>query len=384
MIDYNDIVNKEIKGVYIIKNLENNLIKIGRANNLKKRFKGILTTFRFCAKDDKLILVAFIEHDNNIELESYLHKQFKDYRVMGEWFNVDYKEVIIKSKDFKPSTSERKGFSYDLKDIRFVYDDLIEDDKVKSVMLLNNIFINSNNKESIIKELNSKYIGGILNYLAWKKDIEGISAFSVEDMIRSLGMKPNSHKGKINGKIFDTIIDLRDREYINKLIINKKHYNGFSSCMLNILSLNSNNTAYNYIKITDYEKNRIFTYDKQKIDKIMLFNLYCHLKARMYKRENNYSLSITGGKAQVCYPSYESIENDILIKPSTIKKYIDILSDIDLIRYDNAGTYIKDGNKYKSSNTYVLYDKDGEWKYELEQGIKFFKNLKENDGYKFI
>lgn len=252
------------------------------------------------------------------------------------------------------------------------------------VMLPNNIFINSNNKESIIKELNSKYIGGILNYLAWKKDIEGMSAFSVEDIIRSLGMKPNSHKGKINEKIFDTIIDLRDREYINKLIINKKHYNGFSSCMLNILSLNSDNTAYNYIKITDYEKNRIFNYDKQKIDKIMLFNLYCHLKARMYKRENNYSLSITGGKAQVCYPSYESIENDILIKPSTIKKYIDILSDIDLIRYDNAGTYIKDGNKYKSSNTYVLYDKGGEWKYELEQGIKFFRKLKENDGYKFI
>lgn len=252
------------------------------------------------------------------------------------------------------------------------------------IMLPNNVFINSNDKESIIKELNSKYIGGILNYLAWKKDIEGISAFSVEDIVKSLGMKPNSHKGKINEKIFDVIIDLRDRGYINKLIINKKYYNGFSSCMLNILSLNRDNTAYNYIQVTDCERNKIFNYDKQKIDKVMLFNLYCHLKARMYKRENNYSLSITGGKAQVCYPSYESIENDILIKPSTIKKYIDILSDIDLIRYDNAGTYIKDGNKYKSSNTYVLYDENGEWKYELEQGIKFFKKLKESNGYKFI
>lgn len=255
---------------------------------------------------------------------------------------------------------------------------------VCNIILPSNIFISSEGERSLINITNSKYTSIIIDYLNINTNRNNESMFSLEDIILYCNLKLNKNKGKSNDTIKNLIVNLINLKVITNINLNTKNISNLQKCILNIFKTDSCGNVYNYIQVTDYERNKIFNYDKQKIDKTMLFNLYCHLKARMYKRKNNYSLSITGGKAQVCYPSYKSIENDILIKPSTIKKYIDILSDIDLIRYDNAGTYIKDGNKYKSSNTYVLYDENGEWKYELEQGIKFFKKLKESNGYKFI
>jgi predicted AAA+ superfamily ATPase len=106
----------------------------------------------------------------------------------------------------------------------------------------------------------------------------------------------------------------------------------------------------------------------------------------MYRRKDDKNIQVTGGNATVCYPSYAKIEEDINISQATIKKYIDILVDINLIRYDNAGIYYPKGNskhKRESANTYCLYDEYDNWKIEIKESIKFYKSQKEKKGFIF-
>jgi len=62
-----------------------------------------------------------------------------------------------------------------------------------------------------------------------------------------------------------------------------------------------------------------------------------------------------------------------------VKKYIDILIELNLIRVGNAGVYYYKNDKHKkpweSRNTYVLYDVDGRWEDELAESIKIYKGM---------
>lgn len=76
--------------VYIIKNMDTGNIKVGVSNDVQKR----LNTFR-TGNDCQLELVyKSVVCSNSFSIESSVHEYFKDYRVRGEWFKVDEKEVI--------------------------------------------------------------------------------------------------------------------------------------------------------------------------------------------------------------------------------------------------------------------------------------------------
>ena len=76
--------------VYIIKNMDTGNIKIGVSNDVQKR----LNTFR-TGNDCQLELVyKSVICSNSFSIEQSVHEYFKDYRVRGEWFNVDESEVI--------------------------------------------------------------------------------------------------------------------------------------------------------------------------------------------------------------------------------------------------------------------------------------------------
>ena len=63
-----DLENLNLKGVYLIRNLDNNMLKIGIANNLSRRFKEIENSFRFCGVVPNLKIECFIEYEHNYEL----------------------------------------------------------------------------------------------------------------------------------------------------------------------------------------------------------------------------------------------------------------------------------------------------------------------------
>jgi T5orf172 domain len=84
-----DLKNKNIKGVYFIKNLDNRLIKIGKTKNLKARFSQIENSFKFCGNKPNLNIEGFITCDLETELEKFIHEKLKHLKVQNEWFKLE-------------------------------------------------------------------------------------------------------------------------------------------------------------------------------------------------------------------------------------------------------------------------------------------------------
>ncbi len=78
--------------VYIIENTYSHDTKIGISNNPEKRIKQLQTGSSRLLKIQYTIL--FNTRNEAIKAENSLHKKYSKYRLMGEWFEVDYKKVI--------------------------------------------------------------------------------------------------------------------------------------------------------------------------------------------------------------------------------------------------------------------------------------------------
>lgn len=97
-----NLQENNFRGVYLIRNLDNRLLKIGKCNNLARRFKEITRSFNFCGVEPKLEIEGFLEYDNEADLEMYLHEQFNEVKKQNEWFEInDIESVIAKIKNFK-------------------------------------------------------------------------------------------------------------------------------------------------------------------------------------------------------------------------------------------------------------------------------------------
>jgi hypothetical protein len=90
-----DLEYLESKGLYLIRNLDNNTLKIGICNNLSQRFKEIKRNFKFCGSIPNLKIECFVECKNNFMLEQYLHKEFKEINYQNEWFNIDDISIVL-------------------------------------------------------------------------------------------------------------------------------------------------------------------------------------------------------------------------------------------------------------------------------------------------
>lgn len=247
----------------------------------------------------------------------------------------------------------------------------------------NILLVPTKNKKSIYEHIKDDKLILIFDYLYTNMNREGVSLFSINDIITTYGFKADTHKGRINDKIKGIILKLSELNYITV------NFNVNSIKNNELLKCNINDNVVNYddgfIQLFKSELNTILSCTD--IDKLILLKLYCYLKTRIYKRAGDKPISATGGKAEVGYPSYELIYNEIGISESITSKYIEKLKDLKLIVYNNAGVYYHPSNKEnkkESANTYALYKKDGSHKDELKEGVKFFKITKEQEGFIFI
>jgi len=88
--------NVDAKGhVYVIKK-ENGFVKIGVSVNPKIRISGIETT------SGEKFSVSWISEqcDNFFEIEQSAHKEFGEYRGVGEWFNIDFNKAVDYCKQY--------------------------------------------------------------------------------------------------------------------------------------------------------------------------------------------------------------------------------------------------------------------------------------------
>jgi hypothetical protein len=126
-LHYDNFDKIKVNGVYLIRNLDNNSLKIGMTDNLKRRLKEIGKSFQFCGVIPKLEVEVFIEYKYNYELEQYLHKEFSNNRIQNEWFDIEDILIVL----------QKLGeFQYNLKCI----DNII----TKKEMKTNNYIINPN------------------------------------------------------------------------------------------------------------------------------------------------------------------------------------------------------------------------------------------------
>jgi len=86
----------------LIKNKDNDKLKIGITNNLMRRLSEIKKSFQFCGVIPELDIECYIEYKHNLELEQYLHKELKEYNYQNEWFSIDNIDIVLeKLNDFK-------------------------------------------------------------------------------------------------------------------------------------------------------------------------------------------------------------------------------------------------------------------------------------------
>lgn len=237
--------------------------------------------------------------------------------------------------------------------------------------------------KSIYKNINDDRLILVFDYLYTNTNREGITIFSINDIVTTYGFKIDNHKGRINSKIKEIIFKLSLLDYI---IIDFDIFNINNNELLKC-KINDNVIKYdsNFTMLLRNELNIILSCND--LDKLILLKLFCYLKIRMYKRIENKDIQLIGGKAEVCYPSYEVICEEIGISEAITNKYINKLKELKLIVFDNAGVYYHPNNKEnkrESANTYALYKENGSHEIELKESIKFYKKQMKEKGYIFI
>jgi len=84
------MLNNRNQWIYFIKEQRcDNRVKIGYANKLKSRLSSLQT-----GNSDTLEIIAFIQTQDMVELETLFHNNLKDYRGIGEWFNLSEEQII--------------------------------------------------------------------------------------------------------------------------------------------------------------------------------------------------------------------------------------------------------------------------------------------------
>jgi len=260
-----------------------------------------------------------------------------------------------------------------------------------------------NNKKGLIKEYNNDKLLLVSDFLDKHRLKNEKIEFVLKNMIQIYGIRINNHKNGINEQFKNALITLEDLNFIKnvRMLIPKVKETSmkdislidYVECEFNILTKvkkeNSKDKNTNFIQLYQDEKDKILQYDdeKDKIDNAKMLVYYCYLKARMYKRSKiKGDRVMSGGRNEVCYPSFERICEDINITEKIIMKYNQILVGLDLIRYDSAGLwyYASEGKKYlrESNNTYILCQ-DG-WEEELKDAIKFYREKEEENGKIFF
>ncbi len=257
--------------------------------------------------------------------------------------------------------------------------------------------LNKDIKKSIFKLIPDVKVLLVLYHLYLSTYRNGVSTFILDNMIVNSHMKPDHHTGRINDQFKNILFQLHENKYISSATVNiydskEKLYKDVEidykkikptdliSCKLNI------DTNSSYVMFYDKEINQILKHDysnkKSKTDRYKLLFYYCYLKSRMHKNEDGYDRAMCGGKSEVAYPPYKTIYDDIGLTDETIKKYNDLLIELDMIRIGNAGlwSYVGKPNiKKESQNYYTLFNGDEEKaQQELKDAINFYKSLATN------
>ncbi|AGK97647.1 hypothetical protein [Clostridium pasteurianum] len=268
------------------------------------------------------------------------------------------------------------------------------------IKLPNKLFYSiDNDSKSILQEVKNDKVILILDYLYNCVDRKDIIRFTLEDVIVSCGFKPNTNVGKSNEQFRNILIKLQDLHIISfsegidiktvkpKNLI-KCEFNKYIETKVDKETGEIKDSFY--IQLSDQDKDKIMNYAKEKVDTLKLLIYYCYLKARIYKRPSgDLGLAASGGRSETCFLKYNRITEDLGIVDKSIKKYNDILIELNLIRIKNPGLWYYLGdeliNKRESPNFFTLYFSDKDYaRHNLNEAIKSWKGMDINKNKIFL
>ena len=224
-------------------------------------------------------------------------------------------------------------------------------------------YTNKEGEESILKIVNDNKVVLVMHYLYLLTNRCSEATVSVDYLIEKCGYKVD----KDSRKSFKNILyKLKELKYINFNNINKSN----EVIEIDTTKLNVD-TEFFVVENEELELIRNNTEDIREF--LNVVKVYYYLKARIYKRKETTTID---PRSQSTYNTYEDIANHTLISERNIKKYIDKLQEINLIRYCNLGYKYRVDNiqaKTECANLYVLtkISKDEEMlRYDMKEGLK--------------
>lgn len=241
--------------------------------------------------------------------------------------------------------------------------------------IMNKLFYtNEEGKESILKIVNDNKVVLVMHYLYLLTNRVGEVTVSLDYLIKKCGYKAD----KDSRKSFKNILDkLKELGYIYFTEISKSN---------EVIEIDTNklNVDKEFFVVEDEELELIRANTEDIREFINVVKVYYYLKARIYKKNDD---SVLDARSQSTFNSYSDIANRTLISEMNIKKYIDRLQEINLIKYDNLGYKYRADNiqaKTECANVYVLtkvsVDEDT-LKDDLKEGLKQQELYYEDKGY---
>lgn len=235
-------------------------------------------------------------------------------------------------------------------------------------------YTNEEGKESILKIVNDNKVVLVMHYLILLTNRVGEVTVSLDYLIKKCGYKAD----KDSRKSFKNILDkLKELGYINFDNINKSND-------IIIIDTTALNVDTEFFIAEDDEMETIKSVAEDMREYVNLLKVYYYLKARIHKSKKD---SVVDAKSQSTFNPYGDIANRTMISEMNIKKYIDKLQDIGLIKYANSGYKYRADNinlKTECANVYVLakISKDEETlKHDLKEGLKLQELYYEDKGY---
>ena len=250
----------------------------------------------------------------------------------------------------------------------------------------NNIFYTEEGKTSLYNKINNYKIILVMDYLYTGMNRLGNTRLSIGNIISTYNCKLNRNKGGINEQIPKILYKLNELDIIQSdFNLDNIAINQFIECKYNGIEKDENDNYINFTMIDYKIFNKILNYKDGKTDNVILLFYYCYLCSRIFNRKSDKKdISAYGGRAEVCYPSYDTISKDTNLSTRTINKYNSLLVDMNLIRIGNLGLYyVGDNKKYtrESPNFYVLIKDEEYVKVDNEKNMLWYINLKEGMKY---
>lgn len=251
--------------------------------------------------------------------------------------------------------------------------------------IVQNIIVDGKENPSYIQLYGKRTVAYIMNMLKLRNINDDIN-FSIDMILWMNKLEGNNKREKKYFKDFLLNIHKNNLIDLNNNIDSELGYNDFMTGKLNIHEYNKNGEYINCFKLIFSEYDKIMNDYDGKLDKYNLLNLFCNIKSRIKK--NNESVSFNERELEICFPSYETIMDDIFVEShKTLKKYIDALVELNLIRFGYSGDMIfypenSPPIRRKANFIYVLVRP--QWEEDLNDSISLYKSRKMTLGWKFL